>query len=339
MYRFFQLPFLDVCVSSISVIIPSYNRADILSHAVDSVLAQTLPASEILIVDDGSTDSTVEKFCRMPAPVRLISKANGGVSSARNAGVAQARGEWLAFLDSDDTWHPQKLERQLAALAAEKTDICYCGISSDGGARYDGMEALDPGLSPGGVRSYSQAVEFMTRSDHHPMVQTLLIRKSLLLQCGAFDESLWVAEDTALFYQLVAAHKVTFINESLATIARRNHRAGLSNAAEPDRVHRRIDCSIQVQLRGLALLGASNLDTLQKMVALGVFRRRLAYFLSRKSELLHCDGEPALARQTAREARALSGDIKTTLRACLLASGFRPYLALLQKKWSAPAPQ
>lgn len=326
-------------MSSISVIIPSYNRADKLSHAVGSVLAQTLPASEILIVDDGSTDTTVEEFCRVPAPVRLICKANGGVSSARNAGIAQARGEWLAFLDSDDTWHPQKLERQVAALTAEKTDICFCGISSDDGARYDGMEALDPGLGPGDVRSYSQAVDFMTRSDNHPMVQTLLIRKSLLLQCGAFDESLWVAEDTALFYQLVAAHRVTFINESLATIARRNHSEGLSSAVEPEHVHRRIDCAIQVQLRGLALLGASNLDTLQKMAALGVFRRRLAYFLSRKSELLHCYGQRELARQTAREARALSGDLKTTLRACLLASGFRPYLSLLKKKWSVPATQ
>lgn len=326
-------------MSSISVIIPSYNRADRLSHAVNSVLDQTLPVLEILIVDDGSTDDTAEKFRKLPEPVRVITKANGGVSSARNVGIGQARGEWIAFLDSDDAWHPQKLEKQVAALAAEQTEICFCGISNEDNERYDGMEVLDPQLQRGAVRSYSQAVEFMTRSDHHPMVQTLLIRKSLLVRCGAFDESLWVAEDTALFYQLVAANRVTFINESLATIARRNHSEGLSSASEPDRVHRRIDCSIQVQLRGLALLGASNLDTVQKMVALGVFRRRLAYFLSRKSELLYCAGEWELARQTAREARAWSGDIKTTLRACLLASGFRPYLSMLQKKWSMSTTQ
>lgn len=323
-------------MSSISVIIPSYNRAERLSHAVDSVLAQTLPPMEILVVDDGSTDGTAEKFRNLPEPVRLISKTNGGVSSARNVGIAHARGEWIAFLDSDDAWHPGKLEKQVTALTAEHSDICFCGISTEDGERYDGMEALDPSLCPGAVRTYGQAVEFMTRSDHHPMVQTLLIRKPILLQCGAFDESLWVAEDTALFYQLVATQRVTFINESLATIARRDQRDGLSNTSQPDRVHRRIDCSIQVQLRGMALLGASNLDTLEKMIALGVFRRRLAYFLSRKSELLHCAGERELARQAAREAGALSGDIKTTLRAWLLGSGFRPYLSRLQKKWSVP---
>jgi glycosyltransferase involved in cell wall biosynthesis len=115
---------------SVSVIIPAYNAAGYLERAVNSVLAQTYLPHEILIVDDGSRDTTFEVAKAMPPPARAIRKENGGPAAARNRGAKEATGEWIAFLDADDTWLPEKLERQMA-LATPETGIvhCLCGDS------------------------------------------------------------------------------------------------------------------------------------------------------------------------------------------------------------------
>lgn len=110
---------------TVSVIIPAYNAAGYLDRAVQSVLAQTYPVTEILIVDDGSRDETFERAEAMPPPVRAIRKANGGPASARNLGAREATGEWLAFLDADDAWLPGKLERQMG-LAAPDVGLVHC---------------------------------------------------------------------------------------------------------------------------------------------------------------------------------------------------------------------
>jgi glycosyltransferase involved in cell wall biosynthesis len=105
----------------VSAIIPTYNRADLLHVAVGSVLGQTHRQVEAVVVDDGSTDGTVDVVSRLWANeprVRYLGKSNGGVSSARNAGLREARGDFVAFLDSDDAWLPWKIELQLACLRA-----------------------------------------------------------------------------------------------------------------------------------------------------------------------------------------------------------------------------
>ena len=100
---------------TVSVILPTYNRADTLGSAIESVLRQTFDSFELLIVDDGSTDGTGSVLQRITDPrVQVIrNPVNRGVSAARNAGIAEARAPFLAFQDSDDAWRPQKLERQL----------------------------------------------------------------------------------------------------------------------------------------------------------------------------------------------------------------------------------
>jgi glycosyltransferase involved in cell wall biosynthesis len=105
-----------------SVVIPAYNRGDLLPRAIASVLRQSLPAREIIIVDDASTDGTAAVAARFPgAPLQVVSHVqNRGPSVARNTGVASARAPWVAFLDSDDEWAPTKAERQLAALLADR---------------------------------------------------------------------------------------------------------------------------------------------------------------------------------------------------------------------------
>src|SRR5512132_3570680 len=103
----------------VSVVVPTYNRAHLIGRTIESVLRQSYVALELVIVDDGSTDDTreriTEKYRRDPR-VRYCHKPNGGPASARNVGFREARGEYVALLDSDDTWHPWKLSLQIGCM-------------------------------------------------------------------------------------------------------------------------------------------------------------------------------------------------------------------------------
>ena len=103
-------------MTTVSVVIPTYNRSALITRALDSVLAQTVKPHEILVVDDGSTDDTASLVRKHYPAVQLIRQKNTGVSAARNAGITAATGEWVALLDSDDAWLPRKLERQVHAV-------------------------------------------------------------------------------------------------------------------------------------------------------------------------------------------------------------------------------
>lgn len=100
----------------VSVIIPAWRAADTIGHAVRSVLEQTHPVLEVLVIDDGSPDDIAAALAGFPPQVRVIRQANGGASAARNRGLDEARGEWIAFLDADDEWLPHRLATQFAAM-------------------------------------------------------------------------------------------------------------------------------------------------------------------------------------------------------------------------------
>ena len=114
--------------SPVSVIIPAYNAGHRVTRTIASVLDQTLPVLEVIVVDDGSSDDTVDVVSRFGAPVRVVSKPNGGPASARNMGASLARGEWLAMLDADDWWYPRKNELQLAHAASEDIGLSHCRL-------------------------------------------------------------------------------------------------------------------------------------------------------------------------------------------------------------------
>src|ERR1035438_5349058 len=106
----------------VSVVVPTFNRSRQVQSALKSVLAQTYPEFEVIVVDDGSTDGTAEALQQFISqrggngkPIRYFFQSNQGQSAARNKGIAEARGEWIAFLDSDDVWLPEKLEWQMCA--------------------------------------------------------------------------------------------------------------------------------------------------------------------------------------------------------------------------------
>jgi glycosyltransferase involved in cell wall biosynthesis len=103
---------------NVSALIPTYNRRSHLTHAIDSILGQTVPVDEVIVVDDGSTDGTASAIQnRYGMRERVVRQANVGVARARQRAVEESRGEWIAFLDRDDLWRPTKLERQFRALA------------------------------------------------------------------------------------------------------------------------------------------------------------------------------------------------------------------------------
>ena len=110
----------------VSVVIPAFNGERFIGPTIESALAQTYSSVEIIVVDDGSTDATQEAVRRFGDRVRYLRQSNQGGAAARNQGISAARGDWVAFLDQDDLWLPQKLERQAAVFLAEpSTVVCF----------------------------------------------------------------------------------------------------------------------------------------------------------------------------------------------------------------------
>jgi len=193
-------------------------------RAIDSVLTQTEPVDEIIVVDDGSTDGTAEAIrSRYGSRVTVLSQKNAGVSAARNRGIREAQGEWIAFLDSDDAWLPTKLERQLEALATRHTEFgaCFtdCRFVADPRLRQSafelgGLEKCEPCGILDNPLKYVLA--------RHPViwVPSLLVRRSLLNKLGGFDKTMVVAEDTDLLLRLALNTKFCFVSEPLVKIDR-----------------------------------------------------------------------------------------------------------------------
>jgi glycosyltransferase involved in cell wall biosynthesis len=181
---------------SVSAVIPTFNRARSIGAAVESVLAQTVVPSEIVVVDDGSTDDTADRLRSYGEKIRYVYQQNAGVSAARNRGIRAANGEFIAFLDSDDVWHPRKLEWQLGVLR-EQPDLVL--LATD---LFDWPAAAYPelhGLVPDSLTliPWSQ-VAFRT----YITTSSAIIRSAALARVGGFDEELRCAEDRDLWMRL-----------------------------------------------------------------------------------------------------------------------------------------
>ncbi len=192
----------------VSVVIPTFNRCDMIIRALDSVYAQHLRPSEIIVVDDGSTDSTVTQIQHRYPEVILIRQANHGVSHARNRGIDAAHGQWIAFLDSDDMWYPRKLEIQLSYLNENRhTKICHSDeIWIRNGKRVNPMKKH---------QKYGGQIfqHCLPRCVISP--SSVIIDRSLFGIYGTFDESLPVCEDYDLWLRIAAQEPVLYISEPL----------------------------------------------------------------------------------------------------------------------------
>jgi glycosyltransferase involved in cell wall biosynthesis len=201
----------------VSVVIPAYNAAWCVARAIDSVLAQTCGDYELVVVDDGSTDETASVVARYGDRVRFVRQANGGLSSARNAGIKAARGEYVAFLDADDWWMPQKLERQLALLR-ERPDAVFCSTAA---------RLVNPQSEPIGewrcTRDAGSTLEaiFATNAHVPGSGSAVVARRQALVDAGGFDERLASLEDIDMWMRLASRGPFHCIDEPLAVILKR----------------------------------------------------------------------------------------------------------------------
>ncbi len=195
-------------MTSVSVIIPSYNRAHTLPRALDSVLAQTRRADEIILVDDGSTDETEQLIKQNYPEVSYLKQENRGVSAARNQAIKQARGDWLALLDSDDAWLPEKLDKQLSLLAQQPE---FKLIHSDeiwirNGVRVNQMKKH----AKTGGQIFQQCLPLCAISP-----SAAVIHRELFGEIGLFDETLPACEDYDLWLRITARYPVLYCEDAL----------------------------------------------------------------------------------------------------------------------------
>jgi glycosyltransferase involved in cell wall biosynthesis len=194
----------------VSVIIPAYNAARTVDQTLDSVLSQTFQDFEIVVVDDGSTDDTPAVLARRRARLRVLRKVNEGrPAAARNLGVRASCGEYVAFVDADDTWHPDKLARQVAMLDRDPTIGLVYTADATINARGD-IVSVNP--CPPGARGRIYDVLRV----HNVMVgSSVVVRRDAFDQVGGFDQSLTSIENWDLWIRISSRWAIECIDEPL----------------------------------------------------------------------------------------------------------------------------
>ncbi len=215
----------------ISVIIPAYNYGRFIREAIEGVLSQTLPAAEIIVVDDGSTDETAAEVAKFGDKVRYIKQDNAGVCAARNNGVENSTGEFIAFLDADDIWEPEKLEKQIAKFAEdEEIGLLHCGMrefDSDTG------ETIATHLE-GGDGSVANDLLLWEKPVVNVSGSSIMVTRKAFYDAGGFDTEMKVGEDWDFCYRVARKYKVGFVPEVLMNY--RSHGASAHrNVAEMER--------------------------------------------------------------------------------------------------------
>ena len=253
---------------AVSVIIPTYNRGWILKEAIDSVLAQEFTDYELIVVDDGSTDDTRTILDSYGQNIIVLAQANEGVSAARNRGIAESRAQLVAFLDSDDLWLPQKLERQVEFFNSDP-DALICqteetwirnGVRVNPKKRHQKLSGM----------IFEPSLDLCLVSP-----SAVMIRKSLFDAVGMFDESLPACEDYDLWLRVSCRYPVYLIDEPLI-IKRGGHKDQLSKAAGLDKY--RIQSLIKLvesgQLSESQTQAAENILQKKCMIYAGGCRKR-----------------------------------------------------------------
>jgi glycosyltransferase involved in cell wall biosynthesis len=179
-------------VPAVSVITPAWNAGAYIGDTLASVLAQTFTDWELLIVDDGSTDDTVaivERAVDADPRIRLLHQSHGGPSSARSLAMSRARGQFFAFLDSDDIWSPGFLEAQLAVFASHPQTALVTGNGCFLGGPFDGRP-----VGPPGEASYELPITQIVEDERSVFIMTVF-RREVFDTIGGFDQSQWTSED------------------------------------------------------------------------------------------------------------------------------------------------
>ena len=203
-------------MSTVSVVIPAHNAGKYINQAVDSVLAQTYQDVECIVVDDGSTDDTPHRLARYVGRIVYIRQENQGRTAARNAGIAASKGEYIAFLDADDYWHPDKIAKQLLLMESNPAfGAVGCGaiqVTSDGAFVREIPAASSPRLRSG-ISGFAALVtlEFTMAAP----LSALLIRKECFEKVGNFDKRINTMEEWDLLLRLILDWDIGTVDQPL----------------------------------------------------------------------------------------------------------------------------
>ncbi len=235
----------------VSIVIPTYNRETIICKAIDSALSQTYKNLEIIIVDDGSTDNTKTVLEKYGSRLNYFYQENKGISGARNAGIKRSTGQYIAFLDSDDYWLPDKLEKQIELFLQYPEYgmvACQCAsIGADGQFRQKNRHGK------------SGSVLFDLFKKNFIRTSSAVIKKECFLKSGLFDENLKECEEYDLWLRISAHYQVGFINEPLAVYT--DNPKGASTDSLRGRLYR-----LQVLEK----------DYLKEIIPENIYRKRIA---------------------------------------------------------------
>lgn len=208
----------------VSVVVPTHNRSELLLNALESISIQTFRPIEIVVVDDGSTDGILDIICEWAAKnetpeaflVRCVKQTNQGPNAARNRGIRESRGEFIAFLDSDDRWLPEKLKKQISVLKSD-ADIggVYCGLSN--------IDLITGEKFPSEPRSYPQGnlLQKLLIHDITEATSCWIVRKNCFMEVGAFDIELPARQDWDMWIRLSAQYRIGCVPEVLVEMG--NH--------------------------------------------------------------------------------------------------------------------
>lgn len=217
----------------VDVVIPVRNGARFIGACLDSVRVQTLPPSSVIVVDDGSTDDTpdiVERYAAHWPNLRMLRTEPRGTSHARNVGIAGARAPFVAFLDSDDVWHPEKLERQMSLFHPDdpRVGFVHCGMTQidDRGDPLPGARIYAPSKRGDVLRPMLEDFYHIIGS-----ASAVVARRDLVLKAGGFDETLMCGEDLDLWLKLAQLSHIEYVPDALVSL----------------RVHSRNTCSAAVR--------------------------------------------------------------------------------------------
>jgi len=246
----------------VSVVIPTRDRAALVGRAIASVVAQTRPADEIVVVDDGSTDATADVVAGFPG-VRYAPIAASGVSAARNHGLRVAGGAWLAFLDSDDEWQPRKLEVQLRALAeAPEHLVCHTDeIWIREGRRVNPRRRH----RKHGGWIFRHCLPLCAISP-----SAVVIHRAVFDRVGTFDESFPACEDYDLWLRICAIYPVLYVDEKLV----------VKHGGHEDQLSRTVEALDKYRIRALRkVLAGGTLTPDDRRAAQQTLREKRAIYL------------------------------------------------------------
>jgi len=192
----------------ISVVVPTYNRSSFLKESIGSVVSQTFSDFELIVVDDGSTDDTPVLLLSYGKKIKVIKKANKGPGAARNRGIRAAKGQWIAFLDSDDVWKPDKLEKQVQFIK-DNPDIRICQTEEiwiRNGKRVNPRKKHE--MHSGWI--YEQCLPLCIVSP-----SSVMIHREVFEKVGLFDETLLACEDYDLWLRIAPHYPICLVREKL----------------------------------------------------------------------------------------------------------------------------